>query len=83
MTRAVADVLELLKFNFSGSHRQSGMGTLQCLDCGHLIGTDQMNTLLMQLGGCLIQVADYFNLRLEYNCVIGVSVEPIAIPVRL
>ena len=79
----MTDVLKLLQFDVTRSHRLRWMGTSECLNRGHFIGANQVNALFMQTRCRLIKVTDDFDLRLKGNWVFRIGIEPVAIPVWL
>ena len=77
-TGPMANVLKCLKFHFSRLHRVVGSGPFPSRDTGHLVGTDEMNPLLVQVGGLVIELTDRFDLRGERLRVFRLRIEPIA-----
>jgi len=81
--RPVPDVRELAAFDFAGTHGESGGGTLQRLDSGHLIGAQDVDAQRFQGGSGSIHGTDGRDLVGERLGVRWRGGQPIAAQMRL
>jgi hypothetical protein len=80
----VTRVLDLASFDQARLHRLGLSDPLQCLDAGHLVHADGVDSLgLEESGGRQVGRADALDLEGERLGISGLGVEPIAVEMEL
>jgi|GEM_PF-2666961 len=79
----MTDIFKLLECYFARLHGMVGSGPFPSGDAGHLVGTDDMNPLLVQVASIVVKLTHRFDLLGEGLGVVRFGIQPIAVAVGL